>query len=384
MKLLLRSIVLILTSSTLLLTSSVSAQESGVSDARFARLARGINLTGWFWYAPANTQDIQNRFSDADFQLIHDLGFTFVRIPIDLGFLLDESQANLLNPERLALLDEGLDRILALDLAVMIDLHSTSIEDSNNANYSAALEDEAFVELFLRFWRSFAAHLSARDPEKVFIEPMNEPVFQSDPSRWPPIQARLLATIRESAPEHTLVATGALWSGMDTLLELEPLDDPNIVYNFHFYEPFPFTHQGATWSTDLVRPLRGVPYPSSPEAVEPVIQGLSSGDVQQFVRDYGRERWDINRIDRRIARAAAWGQAHDVRVICTEFGAYKNYAPPADRAEWIHDVRTTFEKYGIGWAMWEYDESFGLVVQRRSGGAVVDMPVAEALGLNVG
>jgi endoglucanase len=359
----------------------VVAQESGVSDERFAKLARGINLTGWFWYAPETDVDVENRFHDADFQLIHDLGFTFVRVPIDLDFVMDEGQDDLLDPEKLALLDSGIQRLLDHDLAVVVDLHSTSLADSDAANYSGALEDPVFVDVFVEFWQAFAAHLEQYDPETMFFGPMNEPVFEDDPSAWLPIQERLLTAIREVAPEHTLIATGALWSSRETLLEMTPLADPNIVYDFHFYDPFVFTHQGASWTWDAVEAMRDIPYPSSPEAVQAAADKLRNDEAKAAVLDYGQQRWDAARIEAEIARVADWASENNVHIICTEFGTYRPYAPDADRALWIHDTRTAFEKYGIGWAMWEYDESFGVVLQSGRN-PVVDQPVAEALGLN--
>lgn len=50
MKIFLRLLLLSLIAS--LLGGTAAAQEMGVSDARFAKLARGINLPYWFWYAP--------------------------------------------------------------------------------------------------------------------------------------------------------------------------------------------------------------------------------------------------------------------------------------------------------------------------------------------
>jgi hypothetical protein len=61
------------------------------------------------------------------------------------------------------------------------------------------------------------------------------------------------------------------------------------------------------------------------------------------------------------------------------------YANPQDRQAWVHDVRTSLEKLGIGWSMWEYDGGFGLA--QRTGDftqnptIVVDNPLAQALGL---
>ena len=45
---------------------------------------------------------------------------------------------------------------------------------------------------------------------------------------------------------------------------MEPLHDSNVIYNFHFYEPFLFTHQGAldepgdTWRNRIILGVREV------------------------------------------------------------------------------------------------------------------------------
>ena len=80
------------------------------------------------------------------------------------------------------------------------------------------------------------------------------------------------------------------------LLPLQPLALPNIIYTLHDYEPFAFTHQGATWTETAVQPLRNVPYPSTPESIaknldqEPTLAG------QFFVQQYGLARWDARRL----------------------------------------------------------------------------------------
>jgi hypothetical protein len=46
----------------------------------------------------------------------------------------------------------------------------------------------------------------------------------------------------------------------------------------------------------------------------------------------------------------------------------------------LRDVRTALERNGIGWAMWDYSGSFG-VVTKKDGQAVADEGVLKALGL---
>ena len=49
------------------------------------------------------------------------------------------------------------------------------------------------------------------------------------------------------------------------------------------------------------------------------------------------------------------------------------------RAAWISDVRTTLEKYSIGWAMWDYSGGFG-VVTKQNGQPMPDEVTVKALG----
>ena len=67
--------------------------------------------------------------------------------------------------------------------------------------------------------------------------------------------------------------------------------------------------------------------------------------------------------------------------MCNEFGVYRAYADPQDRAAWIHDVRTALERHGMGWTMWDYSGSFGVVV-KKDGRSVPDEVTLRALGLN--
>ncbi len=362
--------------------TAFASERQGVSEARIARLAKGINIPSWFWLNRGPVGELEKRYPDGDFQLMTKLGFTHVRIPIDMANVYDRSQPDLLNKASLSCLDRGIRKILSYKLAIIIDLHSIS-QKEGGSNYSGPLgQDETFTESFCRFWTSFARHLSQFDPDWVILEPMNEPVLSGKEQNWPPVQKKVIAAMRKGAPKHSILATGARWSNLDTLLELVPLEDGNIIYNFHFYEPHIFTHQGASWSSDWVKPLRAVPYPSSPEAVAGLIEKYSDEIITRNIKRYGQQRWNAEKIEGRMKEASEWAKKHNVKIICNEWGIYKRYCPPKYRIAWVRDVRESCEKFGIGWCMWTFDGSFG-VVNREEGKAVIDKEVAIALGLNV-
>src|SRR5205807_2093352 len=119
---------------------------------------------------------------------------------------------------------------------------------------------------FIHFWRSFAAHLAGYDANRVFLELLNEPVFANDGQSWQSLQGELIRAVRKQLPTHTIIATGPERSTVHGLTQLTPYPDPNVIYAFHYYEPFAFTHQGASWITDPagLAQIAGLQYPYDP------------------------------------------------------------------------------------------------------------------------
>ncbi len=343
--------------------------------ARFGRLRRGVNLSHWFSQAPNYTKErLETHTTAADIALIKSMGFDHVRFPIEPAPLLtDTPDPSILNSTYLQYVDRALDMILAAGLAVVIDIHPSD-EFKLRMN-----RDERGVEAFAKFWRAFASHLSKRDPEFVFLEVINEPMVE-DGYRWYGIQGKLIAAIRAAAPNHTIIASGHRWSGLSEMLFLEPYSDANVIYNFHFYEPFAFTHQGATWAGPNLPFYKNVPYPSSPEAVQVLLGDIPDEPARYNLLRYGEDNWNAARIDRELGLAAAWAAKRHVFITCNEFGAFRKFARASDRVVWVRDMRVALEKHGIGWSMWDYAGGFA-AVNKTNGQAQEDPELSKALGL---
>ena len=360
-------------------STMVEGQERapGRLDARLAHVKRGINASHWFAQVMGpggyTTEHLASHVTVADLALIKSLGFDHVRLSVDPASISRSEQPDVIAAERVDALVQAVATILAHGLAVIVDVHPSS-------DYKRRLQtDDAQVEAFVDFWRTLARTLSGTDPERVFLEVLNEPEFR-DGYRWSGVQAKLAAAIRHEAPEHTIIATGHRWSAIDDLLTLEPLADRNVVYTFHFYAPALFTHQGATWGLGYWRHLRDLPYPASPADLPRMTAGVPDDLTRLYLMRYGHERWDAERIGAEIGEAAAWAARHDVGLLCTEFGVYRRWAQPADRARWIGDVRAALERHGIGWTMWDYAGDFGIVT-KQADRILTQSDIVRALGL---
>jgi endoglucanase len=355
-----------------LLTNSVPA-------SRLAHLRHGINASAWFAqvYDPRGytKEHFQSWTTAEDIALIKSMGFDHVRLSVNPQPMMLNHRPDEIPADYLSYLDAAVRMILDHGLAVVIDIHPES-------DFKARLtKDDSFVQEFSDFWRALARHYSAWDTDRVFFEILNEPEF-TDRYRWYGVQAKVATAIRDGAPENTIIAAGGRWSDDDELVFLEPLRDHNVIYNFHFYDPHIFTHQGANWGAYSWHWVRGLHYPSSPESAAKVAAAVPDALDRMAVIRYGQDHWDAQRIDAEITQAGEWGRQRGVSVICNEFGVYREYADPKDRAAWIHDVRTSLEKHGMGWAMWDYSGSFG-VATKKDGRSVPDEETLRALGLSI-
>ena len=365
----------------LLFVSPVFAQDrTAAVQTAFARaqhLKHGINASEWFAqsagdYSAART----SRYTDAqDIALMAKLGFDNVRLSIDpVPLEQDPRNPDGFNSDFLSRLDKAVDAMLAEGMAVQIDIHP---EPAYKQQVRTTSEG---VDRFVMLWRRLAAHYATRNPDLVLFEVMNEPEV-SDPYRWAGIQARAAAAIREVAPKNTIIATGPNWSGIADLLTQNLLPDGNIIYNFHFYEPHEFTHQGAGWGAPWWSYTHGIPYPATESSMAEIVKQVPSPADRYALEHYWLDHWDAHRIRLQMDAAAEWAKANNVPLICNEFGAYRRVTDAGSRMNYLHDVRTALEADGIGWTMWDYRGGFGVVLKQDGQPAKVDQAVVEALGL---
>jgi aryl-phospho-beta-D-glucosidase BglC (GH1 family) len=364
----------------LLIGSVVSAQDT-IAFRRAAHLRRGINVSEWFAQEPGRyTAERLSTYTDVnDIALIKKLGFDHIRLSVDPEPLMDPLVRNPQSQGSNTFLS-ALDRIVqaaqSKGLAVIIDIHPQS-------EYKRRVREEyGFVDKFADLWRALAKHYGNLNPDLTFFEVMNEPEF-TDPYQWMGMQAHLVAAIRSVAPQNTIVVSGARWSDIDQLLVLEAIADPNLIYNFHFYTPHYFTHQGAIWSSNIEFHLtKGVHYPSQPSQAAQLRVEVPTPLEKYEITKYAFDNWNADRIASEIDIAADWAKERHVPLTCNEFGVYRNYSNPDERAAWIRDVRGILEKEGIGWTMWDYRGGFGVVHKQDGQPAVPDPAIVRALGLD--
>lgn len=329
------------------------AQTSPLAWKRWQHLQRGVSLSGWFSESGNySMQQLRSFTTPTDLEHIHQLGFDHVRIPVDpVIFQCDRDWDSC---ERIQFLDEVIKRALADDLYVILDFHPPP-QYTHDLIVNGQASDK-----YLRLWAQIAEHYGKIDSDRIILEVMNE-FSSNDQNVWLGLLQRSIEVIRQHAPNSTIIVQGAGFSDIWDLIELPLLTDSNLIYNFHYYEPHIFTHQGATWGLDYWLDIHSLPFPASDKQMAELVDHADSQEARWRLLQYEEDHWTADRIAGDIAFVAQWAHGRNVALMCDEWGVYRNFVIPEDRERWLAAARTAFEANHIGWTMWDYQGGFGVV-----------------------
>lgn len=272
--------------------------------------------------------------TEADFQLIKDLGMNTIRLPMyyrnfltthDRYRLSDEELCSM-NFEDIELVFDKLDTFLAYaekyDLKVIIDMHGVMGGQSGFEHCGTRdidfWDNEEYIEFMCNLWRAIAEHYLDSDYSSTILaydlanEPTNRNEVGTGPKQWKVLD-RLYDAIREVDSEHVISIEG-VWFPV-SLPSPEKYGWENVLYQFHYYN----------W------PWQG----TSNELYYSFVFALSSlvdFDVPKMVGEF------------------------------TFFG---------DTDAWVKYLNA-YDQHGWGWTIWSYkmisvgywDNSWGIVVQK--------------------
>jgi endoglucanase len=308
---------------------------------------RGVNLTNWL-QAPSVQQIQFTKFAKQDLINIKNLGCDVIRLPINLHAMTSGSPDYTIDPLFYSYLDQIIDWAEELELHLILDNHSFEPEVDTNPDIG---------DILIPVWMQMAQHYKDRTTY-VYYEVLNEPHGISD-TIWNQIQQQVIDAIRAVDQTHTIIVGPAGWNSYNNLKFMPEYEDDNLIYTFHFYDPFLFTHQGASWTDPSLESLAGVPFPYYAGDIPVCPPELENTWVKDSLANY-RDTETVEHIKELIDIAADFQITRNVPLFCGEFGAYMPNSDGKNRLYWYNLVRSCFELKGIAWTMWDYKGDFGL------------------------
>ncbi|MBN1796054.1 MAG: glycoside hydrolase family 5 protein [Sedimentisphaerales bacterium] len=286
------------------------------------KLGRGINL-GNALEAPKEGQwgiTLRKEY----LELIKQAGFDSIRVPIRWSAHAEKNAPYTIDPNFFERVDWVIDNSLSNSLYVIINMHHYE-EIFNDPNSHA----ERFIEL----WKQIAEQYK-NQPDSVLFEFLNEPHNMLDDDKWNKLSAETLKEVRKTNPDRIVLIGPGSWNNLGKLDKLQlPADDDNIIVTIHYYEPFQFTHQGASWIGEQTESWLGTKWTGT------------DGQKTAVIKDF--------------EKACRWGKEHNKPVNLGEFGA-NSKADMDSRARWTSFVARQAEMQGFSWHYWEFCAYFGV------------------------
>jgi len=198
--------------------------------------------------------------------------------------------------------------------------------------------DDSAQDELVQAWADLAKHFKGK---KGFIfnlmtepQPWRDAIPQDIGQQvWNTLILRLIDAIRAEDAERWIIVE-PLTGDANAFADLVVSTDPKVMYEFHFYYPHFFTHQGVA---SFYPPAGSVAYP-----------GWTT-DAPWEPEMY----WDKSALDQALLPAINFRNAHNVRVIAGEFGTVY-YAPMDSRTRWTADAIELLEAYGFDYAYFLY------------------------------
>ncbi|MGB1010817.1 MAG: cellulase family glycosylhydrolase [Thiolinea sp.] len=283
--------------------------------------------------------------SEVDFRRVKKLGFNAIRFAFNGNWYENDAEAFW------RWLDQNIYWARKHQIQLILDLHvpiggfwlAPNSSETNFSLWSDANVQQRNIDL----WQAIASRYR-NETIIAGYDLLNEPVTSDNSGwQWQQLANQLIKAIRQVDPNHLLIV-GRLYGTNEQYAHYEKqqqflVDDPNVLYDFHFYEPIEYTHQYASWLASP--PGDGGKYP-----------------------DGAQENRNPAYLEREFLKYYQFGIDNNVPVSVLETGLIRHTFddPAKGGVSWARDILSLFEKYNTSFAWWQYHgDQMGLYLNNQ-------------------
>jgi endoglucanase len=318
---------------------------------------RGFNQLDFF------TPDLSNTYPQTredHFRWMRDWGFDFIRLPIAYPAYLDIDRTKNITAEDTYKIDNKvIDRIDSLvrlawkyNLHVSLNLHRAP-GYCINAGFNEPFNlwrDQAALDSFCFHWNMWAKHFRSESRDKISFDLVNEPSLREDMNDQHSKRSIIPGDVYRKV---IVAASDAIWKeNKDRIViadgnnvgstVIPEVADLNIGQSCRGYHPGIISHYKAPWAMKDVNNVPELKYPGQVGD-----QYLSREMLEKFYQPW------IDIMNKGVG------------VHCGECGCW-NKTPHNIFLSWFGDVLDILTTNKIGYALWEFDGSFGVLNSERA------------------
>ncbi len=315
---------------------------------------RGFNLVDFF-QAFDRGERSAGLVSEDDLKWIRDWGFDFIRLPMDYWLWIDTNwrETRTLTPDDMVKINERMmervDRTVELGtkygLHVSLNFHRAPGYCINNPQREPLVlwSDSRAEDAFVFHWDLFAKRYRSVSTKGLSFNLVNEAPSVREgymsAEDYRRVMTRATEAIRKHTPDRIIIIDG-LSVGNRVVENMIPT---GVVQSVHAYTPAGISHYRASW----VDKHLSFPTPTWP-----------------LLNKDGSVKYDRAKLE---AHYAPWAELakKGIGVHCGEAGCYSK-TPYEVFYAWYADVMDILKGHGIGYALWNFRGTFGILDSGRT------------------
>jgi endoglucanase len=211
-----------------------------VSAGQLMADSKPVHLRGidWGWWHLAHT-----KYTEADMSRQAQWGANMARLSFTYTDLEDPAHPGTINEALVKNVDEVVSWAAKYHQYLILNEHvAPGGQDPAlycDGGHNNFWKDTRNQDRFIALWTEIARRYRDQ-PAVAAYELMNEPCTQQAvPDKLVEVCRRTVKAIRAVDPNKVIVMPGDQWSGAEQLVDAVKLDDPNVLYTFHFYKGMP-------------------------------------------------------------------------------------------------------------------------------------------------
>lgn len=227
----------------------VHANGTDILDAAGNKIfLRGVAFGNEVWSNSPNIPTAHH--SEVDYGRVHNMGMNAVRFYLNYQIFEDDAHPYVYKSAAWDWLDLNIAWAKKHGIYLILNMHVPQGGFQSNGNGGALWTNPENQARLKALWFAIAKRY-ANEPTIAGLDLLNEPVVTTSIDQWKNFSQAIIDTIRTVNTGSMIIvervnAIGSNWSN-NSDMNFFDLKDHNLAYEFHFYLPMEFTHQGASW-----------------------------------------------------------------------------------------------------------------------------------------
>lgn len=193
-----------------------------------------------------------NHHDERDFQRVADMGMNAIRFYMNYKTFEDDANPYEYKEKGWDWIDQNIEWAKKHNVYLILNMHVPQGGFQSNGDGLELWDIEENQHRLANLWKAIAEHYKG-EKQIAGFDLLNEPVTSSSIDQWINLANEIVDSVRTVNKNHLIFverlnAIKSDYGDQNSTKNLFLINDPKIVYEFHFYDPIEYTHQNASWT----------------------------------------------------------------------------------------------------------------------------------------